>query len=133
MVDLHGSWPGAAPPPPGWVPPGQARPPAEAPAGLPPRPRFREPHRIGAGPLLAGLGAGAFWVGLFGALGRDLFSYAWWTVLAAVTAWAVAAVLSILGDRGAAVGVAASAGLGWSVAVGFVAARWISSGDWPLW
>jgi hypothetical protein len=70
---------------------------------------------------------------LFGAVGRDLVAYAWWTLLAAVSAWAVALVLAWIGDRGVAVGVAASAGLGWSIATGFVVARWIGTGDWPMW
>ena len=50
-----------------------------------------------------------------------------------VSAWIVALVLSILGDRGVAVGVALISGIGLSVAMGFVAARWIGTGDWPMW
>jgi hypothetical protein len=99
----------------------------------PARPHFREPHPIGIGPLFAGLGAGGIWVALFGALGQDLFGYAWWTAVAVVPAWIVATVLALLGDRGVAVGVAVTTGLGWSVAAAFVAARWISTGDWPMW
>jgi hypothetical protein len=57
--------------------------------------------------VLAGLGAGLLWVVLFGAVGRDLVGYAWWTLFAAVSAWAVAVVLAWFGDRGVAVGVAA--------------------------
>ncbi|HEX8347493.1 MAG TPA: hypothetical protein VF657_22580 [Actinoplanes sp.] len=132
MADLHGQWPGAATPPPGWLPP-HSRPPVEPFVVQPERPRFREPYPIGAGPLLAGIGAGLLWVVIFGSLGGDLFGYAWWTMLAAVTAWIVSGVLAFLGDRGVAVGVAISAGLGWSVAAAFVASRWISTGDWPMW
>jgi hypothetical protein len=134
MAERHGSWPGAAPPPAGWLP---GRPPAHlgppAPPGPPPRPSYREPYPITAGPLLSALGATVLWFVLFGALGRDLFSYAWWTLAAAVSAWAVAAVLALLGDRGAATGVALAAGLGLSVGTGFVAVRWITTSDWPLW
>jgi hypothetical protein len=103
---------------------------------LPPvqlRPTYREPHRIAVAPLLAGMGATLIWFVLFGSIGRDLFSYAWWTVTAAVSAWVVAIVLALLGDRGVAVGVALIAGLGLSVAGGFVAFRWITTNDWPLW
>jgi hypothetical protein len=99
----------------------------------PVRPTFREPHAIGAGGLFAGLGAGFLWLTLFGLLGGDLFGYAWWTIAAAVSAWVAAVVLSVLGDRGAAVGVAASAGLGWAIAAAFVVARWVETSDWPLW
>lgn len=131
MADLQGPWSGAATPPPGWLPP-QSRP-GELTAFGPARPRFREPHPVRAGALLAGIGAGMLWVVVFGSLGGDLPGYAWWTLLAAVSAWAVAVVLSLIGDRGVAVGVAISAGLGWSVAAAFVAARWASTGDWPMW
>ncbi|WP_250032122.1 hypothetical protein [Paractinoplanes maris] len=107
-----------------------------APSGLFPgssRPTYREPHPVGAGALLAGLGAASVWLALFGALGRDLASYAWWTILAAVSAWAVALILTAIGVRGAAVGVALASGLGLSIATAFVAGRWMSTHDWPLW
>jgi hypothetical protein len=94
---------------------------------------YREPHRIGAVPLLSGMGATLIWLALFGSIGRDLFSYAWWTVAAAVSAWVVALVLTLLGDRGVAVGVAIVGGIGLSVAMGWVATRWIATNDWPMW
>jgi hypothetical protein len=129
MAEQHGSWPAAAhPPPAGWLPERPA-----APVGLPPRPVYREPHPIGVAPLLSGVGATVIWFTLFGTLGRDLAGYAWWTVTAAVSAWAVAAVLALLGDRGVATGVALAASVGLSIATGLVAARWISTNDWPLW
>jgi hypothetical protein len=84
-------------------------------------------------PVVSGLTATTVWFALFGGLGRDLASYAWWTVIAAVSAWLVALLLAVLGDRGVAVGVAAASGVGLSLAMGFVAARWIGTGDWPLW
>jgi hypothetical protein len=93
MVERQGSWPGVAPPPGGGTPapPPASRPPS--PSGLfpgqPLRPTYREPHPIGTGAVLAGIGATAVWFALFGGIGRDLLSYAWWTVVAAVTAWAV--------------------------------------------
>jgi hypothetical protein len=127
MAERQGSWPNAAPPSPGWMPP---------PSGLfpgPARPVYREPHRIGAAAVLAGIGGTLIWFALFGGLARDLVSYAWWTIVAAVTAWVVATVLALLGDRGVAVGVALTAAVGLSVGTFFVAARWIMTNDWPLW
>ena len=135
MVERHGSWP-AATPPGGWPQPSVARPPMPTPSGLfpgPTRPVYREAHPVTAAPLLAGIGSTLLWFALFGALGRDLASYAWWTLVAAITAWAVATVLALLGDRGVAVGVALTAGVGLSVASFFVASRWITTYDWPLW
>jgi hypothetical protein len=100
---------------------------------FPARPVYREPHPIGAVPLLTGMGATLIWFALFGSIGRDLFSYAWWSVAAAVSAWLVALVLTLLGDRGVAVGVAIVSGIGLSVAMGLVANRWITTNDWPMW
>jgi hypothetical protein len=134
MADRQGFWPAAEPPPPGWLPASaEMRPPAAVPPPQPPRPVYREPHPVRLGQLLAGIGATIVWFALFGSIGRDLFSYAWWTVAAAVGAWAVALVLSVLGDRGVAIGVALTAGLGLSVAGALVALRWITTNDWPLW
>jgi hypothetical protein len=140
MAEQHGPWPAAGPSQPGWLPPAQVYPPSGLfPASTqpfplqPPRPRFREPYAIGVGPIFAGLGAGVLWMVMFGALGQDLLTYAWWTLAAAVSAWVIAIVLAYVGDRGVAVGVAVTAGLGWAVAFGFVAARWIGTGDWPMW
>ena len=107
-----------------------------APSGLfpgPSRPTYREPHPVNAAPLLAGLGSGVVWMVLFGALARDLAGYAWWTLLAAVSAWLVALVLTLIGDRGVAVGIALASGFGLSIALGFVGARWITTQNWPLW
>lgn len=135
MGERHGIWPAAQPPPPGWLPVGGDTPPAPPglPAGAPPRPVYREPHTISAAPLLSGMAAAMVWFAAFGFLGRDLVSYAWWTVGAAVGAWAVALVLSLLGDRGVATGVAIVSGLGLSIAMGFVTHRWVTTLDWPLW
>jgi hypothetical protein len=107
--------------------------PDRGPGAFPSRPVYREPHPIRAGAVLAGFGAAAVWLALFGALARDLAAYAWWTIVAAVVAWIVAAVLSFLGDRGVAVGVALASGVGLAIAMAFVGARWISTQDWPLW
>ena len=101
--------------------------------GPPPRPVYREEHPITAAPLMAGIGSTLLWLALFGALARDLAGYAWWTLIATVTAWAVAAVLTVLGDRGVATGIAITAGFGLSVASTFVAMRWITTDNWPLW
>ena len=136
MAERPAPWPAAEPPPPGWLPaPADAQPPASAAEfpGRPARPVYREPHPIGAAPLLCGMGAALLWFALFGSIGRDLFSYAWWTVAAAISAWLVALVLTVLGDRGVAAGVAIAGGIGLSVAMGFVATRWITTNDWPMW
>jgi hypothetical protein len=128
MAERHGSWPDAAAPPVGWLPPGRQ------PVPLPERrPFYREPHPVRAAPVLIGLGTTLIWLALFGSIGRDLMTYAWWTVVATVTAWIVATFLAIFGDRGVAVGVAAASGFGLSIAAGFVAARWITTADWPMW
>ena len=137
MPEHQETWTGPASPPPGWLPP--AGQPARAPSGLvpgfagPPRPTWREPFRVTAGPLLAGLGGALLWLTLIGFLARDLRGYAWLTLLAALVGWGVAVVLARLGDRGAAVGVAIGTGVGWSVAAIAVAVRWSTTGDWPLW
>ncbi|MBG0560896.1 hypothetical protein I4J89_05390 [Actinoplanes sp. NEAU-A11] len=100
---------------------------------FPPRPVYREPHPVSALPVVSGLAATTVWFALFGGLGRDLVSYTWWTIVAAVSAWLVALLLAVLGDRGVAVGVAVASGVGLSIAMGFVAARWIGTYDFPLW
>ena len=136
MAERPAPWPAAEPPPPGWLPaPADAHPPVSPPLfpAPPARPVYREPHPIHAVPLLCGMGATLIWFALFGSIGRDLVSYAWWTVAAAVSAWLVALVLTFLGDRGVAVGVAIVGGVGLSVAMGFVTARWIATNDWPMW
>jgi hypothetical protein len=148
MTEQQGGW-GPATPPRGWLPPSatphsappampagmapMGRPPAAPAPGLPPRPVYREPHPIAAGPLMAGVAATVLWFALFGALGRDLLTYAWWTVAAAISAWLVATFLGLFGDRGVAVGVAITSGVGLSIALGLVGARWITTSDWPLW
>jgi hypothetical protein len=119
----------------GWVQPHGFVPPHFTPpyAPLPPRPVYREPHPISAAAVLAGVGATLLWFALFGSLARDLLHYAWWTTVAAVCAWVVALVLTVVGDRGVAVGVALAGGFAWCVAAGFVAERWITTSDWPMW
>src|SRR4051794_41409209 len=106
MPDHRDTWTGPASPPPGWLPPPvhQARPPSGLFPGLggPPRPTWREPFPVTAGPLLAGLGGGLLWLALIGLLARDLRGYGWLSLLAAVTGGGVAAVLARLGDRGVA-------------------------------
>jgi hypothetical protein len=138
MADQRDIWAGTDTPPHGFPPPPAFRQPVgPSPSGLfptgPQRPRYREPHRIGAGWLLSGGGAGMVWLLLLGILARDLRGYAWWTAFAGGVAWAVAAILARMGDRGVAVGVAISTGIGWSIAAGAVAVRWVISGDWPMW
>ena len=124
MTDGRDAWQGAYRAPSGLFP-GQTVQPS--------RPVWREPHPVHAGPLFAGLGAAAVWLGLFAALAHDLAGYAWWTLVAAVTAWITALVLTVFGDRGVAAGIALSAGVGLSIAMFFVGSRWIETYDWPLW
>jgi hypothetical protein len=131
MADRQGSWPAAAPPPPGYLPPRDLPQPLFS--GLPPRPTYREPHPVTAGPVISGLAATTVWFVLFGSLGDDLGSYAWWTIGAALVAWGVAAVLTLIGDRGVAVGVAIASGVAVSVAMLFTTLRWVATQDWPLW
>ncbi|MEU8237376.1 hypothetical protein AB0C07_03940 [Actinoplanes missouriensis] len=127
MADRQSIWAASAPPP-GYLPP-----PDRQFASTPPRPVYREPHPISAGGVLSGLAAAAVWLIIFGSLGRGLVSYAWWTIGAAVSAWLVALLLTVIGDRGVAVGVSVASGLGLSIAMTFVALRWIGTNDWPLW
>ncbi|MEU4418993.1 hypothetical protein AB0F81_00055 [Actinoplanes sp. NPDC024001] len=133
MADRPAPWPAAAPPPPGYLPPQRDQQLPSSYPGLPPRPVYREPHPVSALAVVSGLAATTVWFALFGSLGRDLASYAWWTIGAAVSAWLVSLLLAVLGDRGMAVGVAVASGAGLSLAMGFVAARWIGTQDWPLW
>jgi hypothetical protein len=120
---------GAVPEQPGEA---QMRPPSGLFPGQPPRPVYREPHPVRSGPLLAGLASAILWFVLFGTLGRDLASYAWWTIVAGITAWAVSVVLAVFGDRGVAVGIALASGFGLSIAMGVVTERWITTDNWPL-
>lgn len=110
--------------------------PGHTPSGLfpsrPPRPTYREPHPVRGAGVLAGLGAGAVWMLLFGLLAQSVRSYGWFTIAAAGAAWLVALLLGQRGDRGVAVGVAVSAGAGLSVAAVVVGAVWAAAG-WPLW
>ncbi|MGC4876878.1 hypothetical protein ACLQ26_11550 [Micromonospora sp. DT43] len=118
--------------------PGAARPASRTPSGLfpagpPTRPTFREPHPVTGGGVAVGGGAAAAWLLLFGLLGTDVVSYAWWTVVAGLLAWLTALVLVRYGDRGVATGVAIVTAGGWSIAAAVVAVRWATSADWPLW
>jgi hypothetical protein len=69
---------------------------------------------------------------LVGLLASTVRSYGWLTIAGAVLAWGTAGILARFGDRGAAIGVAASAGLGLAVGCLVVIAHWAASG-WPLW
>jgi hypothetical protein len=128
VTERNEPWPAPAGPP---APP--VRPPSGLFPGTTPRPVYREPHPVAVAPLLCGLGCTLLWFGLFGSLAQGLAGYAWWTMAAAVTAWIVAVVLSLLGDRGVAVGIALASGLGLAIAMAFVGTRWITTYDWPLW
>jgi len=109
---------------------------SRAPSGLfpsgRPRPAFREPHPVRTGAVLVGAGATAAWLLLFGLLGASARGYVWLTVVASTAAWLIALVLARFGDRGVAVGVAISAGIGLGIAFVLVIARWVTTG-WPLW
>jgi hypothetical protein len=138
VTERQESWPAPASATPGSPVPGPSPvPPARPPSGLFPglasRPVYREPHPIAAAPVVAGVGCALLWFGLFGALAQDLAAYAWWTIVAAVTSWVVALVLTRFGDRGVAVGIALASGVGLSIALGLVGHRWMTTYDWPLW
>ncbi|HLU32569.1 MAG TPA: hypothetical protein VKZ74_00905 [Natronosporangium sp.] len=109
----------------------------ETPSGLfpsgPPRPAYREPHPVRAARVFVGLVAGIGWLLLFGLLATDLRGLIWWLIVAGGLAWLAALVLTRYGDRGGAVGVAAAAGAGWTLAGGLVALYWSVTGEFPLW
>ena len=117
---------------PGWPAPTLPR----SPSGLfpsgPPRPTYREPHPVRGSAVAIGAGAGALWMLLFGLVASTARGYAWWTVTAGIAAWLAALVLARFGDRGVAVGVAASAGLGAAIAGSVVFAQFVG-GHWVLW
>lgn len=54
-------------------------------------------------------------------------------LIAGVVASGIAGMLLKAGDRGVAVGIALTAGLGISIATVVVGVRWMATGDWPLW
>lgn len=147
----RGPWPGAAVPPPAGYPPGHPRPapppgwaaapgwrPGPAwpqpgvPWGLPSRPYYREPHPIRARSVWAGIGSTVVWFGMFAAISWSARAYAWSTVVAAVLALLAAVALLRFGDRGVAVGVAATAGCCLGIA-GIVTVVSAFSGHWLLW
>jgi hypothetical protein len=97
-----------------------------------PRPVYREPLPIRVGPLVTGILGGTAWMMLGGLLATSAGAYVWTTIAAAVLAWVVAVVLVRFGERGAAVGLAISAGFGLTVAIAVLTLRW-ASGDWLLW
>jgi hypothetical protein len=82
--------------------------------------------------VLIGAGAGALWMLLFGLLGHNARSYCWWTIGAALVAWAGSAILARSGDRGVAAGVAMSTGVGLAIAMSVVVTQWVG-GRWVLW
>jgi len=104
--------------------------PVRGPSGLfpsgPPRPTYREPVPVRPGAVTAGAAASAMWMLLFGLLGGSLTGYQWWTFGAGTVAWAVATLLARFGDRGVAVGVAISTGVGVAIAAVTVFARMLS-------
>jgi len=110
--------------------------PVRRPSGLfpagPPRPTYREPHPVRLGAVVTGAGVAAAWLLLFGLLANSHRGYVWLTLVAGLVATVAALVLARFGDRGVAVGVAASTGIGVSIAMALVIAQWIATG-WPLW
>jgi hypothetical protein len=82
--------------------------------------------------VATGAGAGALWMLLFGLVASTARGYAWWTVSAGILGWLTALALARYGDRGVAVGVAASTGLGAAIAGSVVFAHFIG-GHWLLW
>jgi len=96
------------------------------------RPIYREPLAARPGSVVIGAVAGAVWMLLFGLLGHSARSYCWWTIGAALAAWAGAAALARSGDRGIAAGVAMSTGVGLAIAMSVVVTHWVD-GHWLLW
>jgi hypothetical protein len=97
-----------------------------------PRPIYRELLPVAAGKAAIGVLAGTLWMGLFGLLASSARAYVWWTIIAAVLAWPVLAVLTRFGDRGVAAGAAVSTGFGLAIA-GLVVAVRSFGGEWLLW
>jgi hypothetical protein len=100
--------------------------------GQAPRPVYRELLPVTAGKAAIGVLAGTLWMGLFGLLASSARGYIWWTIIAAVLAWPVLAVLTRFGDRGVAAGAAVSTGFGLAIA-GLVVALRTFAGEWTLW
>lgn len=121
------AWPQPARTPSGLFPAGPPAPPA------PSRPTYREPHPVRRAALGSGAGAAAAWALFFGLLGRDLASYAWWTLIASGLAWLTALGLTRFGDRGVAAGIAIVTSAAVSIVAVLVGIRWAGTGDWPLW
>jgi hypothetical protein len=69
---------------------------------------------------------------LVGLLAASARAYIWFTLAAAILAWACAMVLVRYGDRGVAAGVAISTSVGVAVAGALVVQQWVTTG-WPLW
>jgi hypothetical protein len=127
------TWHPGPPPPPGTGPSWGRTPSGLFPSGRPVRPTYREPHPVTGGGVAVGGAVAAAWLLFFGLLGTDLRGYVWWTVVGGLTAWLGALVLVRFGDRGVGTGVAIVTGGGWSIAAAVLAARWVTTGDWPLW
>lgn len=134
-------WPAfGASAPPGFgattLPPVENGLPSRTPSGLfpagPPRPTYREPHPVRVGAVLAGAGVTAAWLLLLGLLATTARSFVWLILVAAAVAWLASLGLVRYGDRGVAVGVALSAGAGFSIAGVLLVARWVTVG-WLLW
>ncbi|MFI5913685.1 hypothetical protein [Dactylosporangium sp. NPDC051541] len=98
-----------------------------------PRPTYREPLPVRGQSVAIGGAAGAAWMLLFGLIfNGSARSYVWVSLIAGFVAWGAAAILARFGDRGAAVGVAASSGVAVAIA-GILVAYRLAGGDWLLW
>jgi hypothetical protein len=96
------------------------------------RPRFREPHPIRLPAVAAGAGCAVVWYALFGLVWGGAAGYVWLSILAGVSAGAVALLLALRGDRGVATGIALVSGVALAVAGVVLVGFWIS-GNWLLW
>jgi hypothetical protein len=149
----HGPWPGAVGPPVIGPPPRlsaqtpTSRPPTPAAAYgawqgslkppvfkvSQPHPTYREPLAVSGQGVAIGAAAGAAWMLLFALLMTgSARAYVWITLIAGVLAWGAAAILARFGDRGVAVGVAASSGVAVAIA-GILVAYRLAGGHWLLW
>ncbi|WP_432981020.1 hypothetical protein [Dactylosporangium sp. CA-233914] len=97
------------------------------------RPTYREPLPASARMIAIGGAAGSAWMLLFGLLMTgSARAYVWTTLVAGFLAWGAAAILARFGNRGVAVGVAASSGVAVAIA-GILVAYRLAGGDWLLW
>jgi hypothetical protein len=96
------------------------------------RPRYREPLPVRPARVVLGMLVGAAWMALASSQVAKATFFCWSMFVAGIVAGSVAVLLSRIGDRGAAAGVAIAAALGVCVATLVVVVSW-AHGNWLLW